>query len=95
MAIIFTYIQGYFYVQCAALPIHPSLYPLPLLSLPLSLIGSLNTLIKSSHTLQLCRIHITLHFNYTCIDLHLLYIMVIVRLVLLIAYGSLEQDHSH
>lgn len=36
-----------------------------------------------------------LHFNHISIDLHLLSIMSIAGLVLLIAYGSLEQDLSH
>lgn len=40
------------------------------------------------------RIHIILHFNHMSIDLHLLNIMIIERLVLLIPYGSLEQDFS-
>lgn len=58
---------------------------------PLSLSPWLEALIPRSNQgyTAATRIHIILHFNHISIDLHLLNIMIIARLVLLIAYGSL------
>lgn len=79
--------KGYFYKQCTALLIHPSLYSL-LTSPPL-----LNW--KHQSPKRDVRIHIIFHFNHISFDLHLLNKMIIARLVWLMAYGSLEQDLSH